>query len=84
MNPLFVSYAKSNGLSPSRQLDLDTLKYPGGIMCGFLLWVTERKQAFRRNHPEAFCGFNIADKVAWLQFIDREADQAAQPDSAEA
>lgn len=48
----------------------DRVEWPGGCMTGFILWMSERKQAFYAAHPEAFIDrFTIYDYDAWDRFL---------------
>lgn len=47
-NPRYVAYAASEGLQPRAMLARDKRRYPGGHMCGFTLWISERWQVWRR------------------------------------
>lgn len=46
-NPYYVAYAWSNGHSPAAQVTADREAYPGGMGCGFILWMAERRRAWR-------------------------------------
>ena len=41
-NPRFVQYARVHGREPQAQLDHDRNAWPGGIMAGFSLWISDR------------------------------------------
>lgn len=47
--PRYLAYCKSRGLSPQRVLDLDRMRWPGGCMAGYLLWIAERWAAWERE-----------------------------------
>jgi hypothetical protein len=51
-NPHFVSYAKAHGRTPSKQLEHDDEAYPGGKMCGFIVWMGGLMTKFKTEHPE--------------------------------
>ena len=38
-NPRFVAYASAHGRTPEAMLEHDTEAWPGGKMCGFILWI---------------------------------------------
>jgi len=67
--PYFIAYAKAHGRTPEQQLEADGRRWPGGIMCGFICWIAERKNQFRELHPECFCGDNISRHAAWAKFL---------------
>jgi len=54
-NPRYVAYAKAHGRSPQAMLEHDDIQWPGGIMCGFILWVHEMKKKFLKSDPSHCC-----------------------------
>lgn len=47
-NPRFLAYATSRGMTPEAALEHDREAYPGGVMCGFVLWINDRWKEWRR------------------------------------
>jgi hypothetical protein len=41
-NPRYVAYAKAHGCPPEKMLQKDKECYPGGCMCGFILWINAK------------------------------------------
>ena len=39
MNTRYLAYCKAHGNTPDAQMAADEVAYPGGKMCGFLLWI---------------------------------------------
>jgi hypothetical protein len=70
-NPRYVIYAKEHKRTSEQQLEWDRALWPGGMMCGFTLWISERKEEFRAVHPEAFINDSIFDQAAWDEFLQR-------------
>ena len=64
-NPRYVAYAKSNGMEPQEQMEFDDIKYPGGIMAGFIIWSNVALSAFRSEHPESFYGNSLVNHAAY-------------------
>lgn len=48
----YTTYAAYHGRTPEEMLAYDDEKWPGGRMCGFILWHSEKLQAFFKGHPE--------------------------------
>lgn len=70
INPVYVAYAKAHGCTPEDMLEHDSNAWPGGCMCGFMLWVSEQKQKFWKACPSAFLDrYTINDVGKWLELI---------------
>ncbi len=69
-NPRWLAYCKSQGNTSEEQFLKDDKKYPGGIMCGFILWIAEKREEFFKKHPERFVGRNISDQDAFTMFCE--------------
>lgn len=49
-NPRFVEYCRlTGGLSAEETLKRDAETYPGGLMCGFILWLGDRWKEWSRE-----------------------------------
>lgn len=46
-NPRFVAYATAHGHTPESMIQHDRLRWPGGQMCGFILWIGQQWQQWR-------------------------------------
>jgi hypothetical protein len=58
----------------------DQQAYPGGCMCGFILWMREQKAAFYAAQPSAFVSRDvIADQAAWDAFLQLTKLNGVQP-----
>ena len=54
-NSRYLQYCRATGgLSPDATLERDRERYPGGCMCGFILWTNDMITACREAHPEYF------------------------------
>lgn len=42
LNPRYIAFATANGHTPDEQFEADKVKWPGGPMTGFILWIRER------------------------------------------
>jgi hypothetical protein len=69
MNPRYLAYCKAHGNTPEEQKELDEREYPGGSMCGFMLWVSQKKQKFSHIYPEGMIGHHIFNQDMWDEFL---------------
>lgn len=71
MNPRYVAYARAHGRTFEEQLAADAERWPGGKMCGFIVWMGHRWLAWRRlrNRPvnDILSREDHADFNAWLE-----------------
>lgn len=74
MNPRYLAYCRSQGHpDPDVMLKVDNERWPGGIMCGFILWMSDQWSAFEKQHLAKLAelgGFPIGrvtanDRGAW-------------------
>jgi len=71
MNPHFVAYARAHGNTPDEQLATDRVEWPGGIMAGYMLWISDRWSEWNaeKGHPDGQ-PHSLAQHAAfdeWLQ-----------------
>ena len=57
-NPRYLAYCKAHGNTPEEQMSADADAFPGGKMCGFILWMGER-------HNEAMTRLSIPRNKVW-------------------
>ena len=50
MNPRYLAYCAAHGNTPEQQMAADVAAYPGGKMCGFMLWICRKWQEFAEAH----------------------------------
>lgn len=71
LNPRWVNYARVHGRGPDEQLAHDRKAWPGGSMCGFILWNRARLAEFGKASPEAFVvGGHLVDHAAYDAWLD--------------
>ena len=49
-NPRYICYCFAHGNTPQQQYSVDRKRWPGGMMCGFILWNEEMISLFSRMH----------------------------------
>ena len=73
-NPRYVAYARFHGRSPAEMLEHDRAAWPGGCMCGFMLWISAQLTAFYAAHPDACVDrYTVRDQNAWTAFLESVA-----------
>lgn len=50
INPRYARYAEAHGRTPDEMHEADVIDWPGGSMCGFMLWMGEQWATFCRIH----------------------------------
>ena len=69
-NPRYTAYAAAHGREPAAMLEHDREAHPGGIMGGFVVWMSGRWAAWDKAFPHrrAHIGPELhADFDAWLK-----------------
>lgn len=69
MNPYYVLYCQAHNRTTDEQMSHDEELYPGGIMCGFLCWISEKKVKFLKEFPKCCLYGSIADYGQWHKFL---------------
>ena len=73
INPRYAAYAKAHGRTTADMMERDRAAWPGGCMCGFLVWMSEQHRAFFKTCPSAFLDrHTIRDQAAWTAFLQNE------------
>ena len=76
-NPRYLAYCRAHGQSdPAKQLDMDAERWPGGVMCGFILWMMNRLSEFNalqgcRNSE--ICHLELGNR--WDSLFDAMLDE---------
>lgn len=81
MNPRYLAYCSAHGMTPEAMAEHDEVRWPGGRMAGFILWMSEQSRKFFKAHPEAFSkGWNgvpdpyqLSDHSAWDTWLQNQA-----------
>lgn len=69
-NHNYLAYCKTNNKTPDEMLELDDKEYPGGVMTGFILWISKKKQEFYLQHKECFLDrHTLGDIKRWEEFL---------------
>ncbi len=59
-NPRYVLYAKANKQTPEEMLISDDNTWPGGKMCGFILWIGEKWNKFDKLFWNEYGGLRLS------------------------
>jgi hypothetical protein len=74
-NPRFVLYAEENGHTPDQQLEWDRTLWPGGMMCGFTLWIGKQIAEAKSVHPEWFMNSSLYNHPAFDEWLVERAKE---------
>ena len=64
-NPRYEAYARVHGRDPEAMLEYDRKRWPGGCMCGFMLWIGDLWRGYRKS-----IGLK-EDQVLWGAQVER-------------
>jgi hypothetical protein len=86
-NPRYVKYARAHGKTSDEMIAHDRIRWPGGSMCGYILWTKDKMARAKKEHPEFFIcsGTGAGSAVlsnhvaydAWLEPTLEEVDGQA-------
>jgi len=65
----YIAYAKAKNMTPDEVFEYDKETYPGGCMCGFILWICEKKRSFKKNNPDAIDGDIIRNNDLFNEYL---------------
>lgn len=73
----YVAYSTINGNEPDKQMEIDTIEYPGGKMCGFTLWIQKAWRIWKAEKKLPFdyppCDKDQIEFDEWLKFYKGKA-----------
>lgn len=70
MNARYEAYSKAHGKDPNTMLALDRITYPGGIMTGYIIWISiQYRNYLAARFPDRIWKMPIdqADFDMWLE-----------------
>ena len=73
INPRFELYCKYSG--QTTDLEKDRKEYPGGHMCGYMLFLRDMKARFAAAHPDKMLHGYVRDHKSYTQFIKQYVDE---------
>lgn len=68
-NSRFLAYSRAHGRLPEAMLEHDDVAWPGGRMCGFMLWLRSQWRGWateRGGMPDILTPEHHADFDSWL------------------
>ena len=71
MNPRYLAYCKANNNIPKIQMKKDINEYPGGKMCGFILWISQKWEEFGKTQGWKHSHYNYIKTEAIYTSFDR-------------
>ena len=77
INPRYIAYAKAvHNTTHEMALDKDRKRYPGGVMCGFVIWINHHVQQFGKIYPESVFAsscdgrYSIVDDGEFTKYLE--------------
>lgn len=69
-NPRYIHYARVHNRTPDEMLMHDEERFPGGQMCGFIIWIRKQWQAWSKlpERGRKFPGSRVASDAAHRDF----------------
>ena len=78
-NPYYIAYAKAHGMNPEEMMLHDKEEHTGGVMTGFILWMSKKRDEFHALRPDCFFDSTsyapITNHKAWSNFLEDSADE---------
>jgi len=71
----YTAYASYHGRTVPEQLDQDALDWPGGVLCGFICWMSKMLAKFKKENPEAFIGHWVYDHDKKIEYLEKQAQE---------
>lgn len=76
-NPYYLAYSTAHGRNPDAQLAHDVVRWPGGKMCGFILWMHARWEEWRAATMTLDYALTPAQRDAFGTWLEQYAVTAA-------
>ena len=73
----YLAYCAAHKKTPEAMMAHDEKEYPGGCMCGWILWVQRVCRDFARAHPEHCVGDTIRNHDAKIKYMQTVAAEEA-------
>lgn len=76
--PRYLAYCAAHGKTPGEMRVHDTALFPGGPMCGFILWISQQWRAWKEaNNRGTWDVLSEADHDSFDRFISATERGAA-------
>lgn len=78
-NPRYVAYAHSKDMNVEECLEHERKAWPGGIMCGFTLWIREHARKFAKDiygitDPNDIC-YATSNTAEFTEYLEKQAHE---------
>lgn len=67
----YISYSTAHGKTPEQMIACDKHKFPGGCMCGFILWIGSKLQEYKKTDTNAFVGDFLQDHDGFTKYLSQ-------------
>lgn len=80
--PRYIAYCRANGNTPQAQDVADRQLWPGGLMCGFILWTQNKWREWQKETGRAdLNALTTADHDAFDAWLINQAITEAEKES---
>lgn len=62
---LYIKYCQENQKEPKEMLAFDKERFPGCCMCGYILWISEKRVEYFKEHGLS----RIENLKHWEEFV---------------
>jgi hypothetical protein len=69
-NSRYVAYCQAHKLTPDEMLQRDEVLWPGGVMCGYMLWIGRRFAEAKIEQTDYFFDGHLYDHVGFDEWLE--------------
>lgn len=71
-NERYLAYCRYHKKTPDEMMSFDRKRWPGGVMCGYVLWINEQSRKFKEIKPGAFVFDGLTDHKGFDDFLIKQ------------
>lgn len=74
VNERYAAYATAHGETPEDMIKVDKVRWPGAMMCGYVLWINKNLEEFKKVSPRSFVCDGLVNHDSFTQFLKDKAE----------